>query len=221
MNLPSKTPGSWYWSLAKFVLLYSPGSFWCYRATLGPGRQGCGLAEAAKSSCQPSRWVEARSSRAGASQASYFPVPVIPHCLSSALILAFLVSKRCFCFVSRTFLCREFEVGVGISTDETIITEHRLSAQRQAGNVISTHMPQAPCWLYRWAGSLGVQGQHRGGLLARAAKRRGYVACKTTLVEVGSPLSGKSKAEAWLLWNLQGERGTYPSIALLSGPGSR
>lgn len=34
----------------------------------------------------------------------------------------------------------------------------------------------------------------------------GYVACKTTLVEVGSSLSGKSKTEAWLLWNLQGER---------------
>lgn len=66
--------------------------------------------------------------------------------------------KGCLCFVPRTFLCREFGMAVGISTDATIITEHRLSTHRQAGNLISTHTPQVPCWLCHWAGSLGVQG---------------------------------------------------------------
>lgn len=102
-------------------------------------------------------------------------------CVSSLSILCpdpgLLGLKGCLCFVPRTFLCREFGVRVGISTDATIITEHRLSTHRQAGNLISTHMPQVPCWLYHWAGSLGVQGWHRGGLLARTAKRRGSQLC--------------------------------------------
>lgn len=53
------------------------------------------------------------------------------------------------------------------------------------------------CWLSRW-------------LVQEREEAAGSVACKPTSVEVGSSLSGKSKAEAWLLWNLQGEKWFVP-----------
>lgn len=160
MNSPFTAPGSSYWSLANFVLFYSPGSFWCYRDTPGPGRQGCGLAEAAKSSCQPSWWWRLDPAKLRPSRLPILSVPVVPHFLSSAPILPSLVSKCCLCFVPRTFpfMWGLVAVVVGLSTDTASITEHRLSAHRQTATLISTHKSQVPCWLYHRAGSLGVQG---------------------------------------------------------------